>query len=115
MSRTVAALLLLLSAAACSPRNSFMRERRVGATPLHFAAAKNNVEMAALLLQHGANVNRQAVGKDGWVLSGALVEALHITSLLYSRNTSLDWALYHKHKAMVDLLLSHGVSFCGQT
>ena len=38
-----------------------------------------------------------------------------LTSLSCSQNTSLDWALYHKHKAMVDLLLSHGVSFCGWT
>ena len=47
------------------------RERRAGATALHFAAAKNHVEMAALLLQHGADVNRQALGKDGCVLYGA--------------------------------------------
>jgi hypothetical protein len=45
--------------------------------------------MATLLLQHGANVNRQAVGKDGWVLFGALVEALRIPSLLHSQNAYL--------------------------
>jgi ankyrin repeat protein len=30
---------------------------RAGSTPLHFAASKNHVAMAGLLLRHGAQVN----------------------------------------------------------
>jgi ankyrin repeat protein len=34
--------------------------RRSGATALHFAAAANHVEVAQVLLQHGANVKAKA-------------------------------------------------------
>jgi len=36
------------------------RLRRFGSTALHIAANQNHVEVAKLLLQHGANVNAKA-------------------------------------------------------
>ena len=57
----------------------------LGDTPLHAAAQTGNVEMAELLLAHGADVNAKA--DAGW--------------------TALHWAVYWQHPAMVELLLRH--------
>ncbi len=57
----------------------------LGDTPLDVAAQTGNMEMAELLLTHGADVNAKA--NAGW--------------------TALHWAAYWQHPAMAELLLRH--------
>lgn len=60
-------------------------KNKYGATPLHIASIRGNLEIAQFLLDHGADVNAQ-------VVNGL---------------TPLNWATIHDHLAMVKLLLDH--------
>ncbi|KAJ5467775.1 hypothetical protein N7475_005527 [Penicillium sp. IBT 31633x] len=62
-----------------------------GQTALHMAVWKGNVEVAELLLRHGANPNI--------VIGG--------TSCSSTRSI-LDWAIHRNYKAMVELLCAYG-------
>src|SRR5437762_2374265 len=63
---------------------------QLGATPLHDAAWSGNRELAAYLIEHGANV--QARHAEGG-------------------STPLAFAVIKNDLAMVDLLLAHGADF----
>lgn len=71
-------------------RGANAKAKQGNATPLSLAVERNLVEIALLLLQHGADVNHRL---DTWVNDFKNVTALHI-------------AVERQHADMVDLLLS---------
>ena len=100
-----------------------------GMTALHWAAGDNalEIEIASLLLRHGADVNAKAVGKvlGGWTALHSAVKnnALEVVDLLlrhgadvnakteselFGGETALHSAVKNNALEVVDLLLRHG-------
>jgi ankyrin repeat protein len=84
-----------------------------GTKVLHEAAAKNHMEMAKLLLQHGANVNAMTE----WVLCTFVqllqkqltaAAAVQVTRFYSDGGTALYSAVNKNHLEMVKLLLQRG-------
>ena len=75
----------------------------LGLTPLHLAIQNNQINIAQVLLEHGANVEKQSYVGQNWLQTIAVRENIH-------RITPLQFALHLKNYKMINLLLEHGAN-----
>jgi ankyrin repeat protein len=93
--------------------NEVQNTREDNTAALHEAAGANHLEMAKLLLEHGADVNAKTVaGYESFVyLANVRCGMSHIWSSERTTRdftTPLHWAVMDNHIEMVKLLLLHG-------
>ena len=65
--------------------------RKRGATPLYFAAASNSLEVALLLVEHGADVdNGEALGRFTPLHVAALKDSINVANMLTAHGANIE-------------------------
>jgi hypothetical protein len=95
-----------------------LKQDHYGRTALHFAAVEGHVEIAKLLLRHGANVDVEdehgltalhLATKAGFVEMAELLleDGAYVDTRDKTGWTALHWAVYADQEAVVSVLLDH--------
>ncbi|KAJ9601555.1 hypothetical protein L9F63_000298 [Diploptera punctata] len=92
-------------------------------TPLHWAAARGNLDIAQTLLDSGANIENKggkkfhftplhlASGEGHLEMCRMLLDrGAHVMALDRYRNTALHWAAWFGHLSVVQLLIERGIN-----